>query len=384
MDYCYEFSYLEYMINDSYNNIILEASINEAKLIAEGNNLIDNITPINEGVADKVKAMIAKIVGAIGRIWGKFLESMNHLVTRDKDYLAKYKKIILEKTPLQDYKYKMYKYYPDGQKRVINTPIPAFNYQSLEKDLESQDTFIKKHFPNMVLNFSEDYKITEKAKTYFRGSEDELEINQSSLNMADLYNYCLEYPNIKNKIISDTKNIKTAANEVLNKVKTMKEYCVSPEIDLVNGVDIFSEGTYLSYLYENTILHEKVGLPENKPDESKPIEKTTTNPNDAYKSTSGEENKEVDKAKVEANGGVDEAVKRIQLYIKISGEILSAKLTVVEEIYKDYMTIIRFHVKDHVGVKNDDTDKPKDKASTQGTVSNGDNDKAAKDAINSI
>ena len=134
-NYCDEWNYVIYLSESTINKTNLIAAIQESVLTAQEKNTLNNMFVVTEGVAEKVKGAIAKIIAALTRIWGRFIEAMSALIKRDKNYLIKYKDIILKKTFLQNYTFTMYNYQV-GQPDLLGTYAPAFNFSSLEKDLQ--------------------------------------------------------------------------------------------------------------------------------------------------------------------------------------------------------------------------------------------------------
>ena len=65
-----------------------------------------NIRAINEAkLGDKIKTRWQKFVAFIKNMFAKFIESMTNILYNEKDYLEKYKDIILKKKPKEDMEY---------------------------------------------------------------------------------------------------------------------------------------------------------------------------------------------------------------------------------------------------------------------------------------
>lgn len=330
-----------------------EACINESILISSGDNNLQNIQLLQESVADKMKAAIMKILEGLSKIWEKFKETVATLIKKDKDYLDKYKDIILKKKPINA-DYNMYDY-QRGVSNILRSPIPIFNYNSMKDDLDDRETFINKHFSKYKAGDNKTNFI-DGTKAYFRGSVEQKKINSSQLNMTDIFNYCYTYDKIEGLIHKDLQSIQSAGKDAINMVEKMgRENKIAQE-----STNIFEDNKYYSFLYEAYITEEE--NPGNKKDEktnpSNPAASRTVNdgsssngskPSDHYKGTTG------DKSKMEEKD-VDSSVKvvtdRIRLYLNVCSEFIGAKESIAEEIYKAYMSIIKTHVRDHVGNKN--------------------------------
>ena len=194
----------------------------------------------------------------------------------------------------------------------------------------------------------------------FRGSEDEMNIPAKTLNMTDMYNYCIAYnANIKKTIEADSKNLQAAAKDAEAKVQQLQRESKN------ESTDLFGEDSYKSLLFENFYLTEavdiKAGTPTTPTPNTSGEAKDTKDPGKAYSSTSGEAKGITDEVK-----NLEEGLKKVQLYVKLVGEIMTSKMSSAENAYKDYMQIIRAHVKDHVGSKDTTNDKAPDSATVQG------------------
>jgi len=406
MEYTDEFSYAIYLAESTINRSYFKAAVRESILTAQNENTMKNMTILTEGVSEKIKAAINKIIAALTRIWGRFIESMNALIKRDKNYLIQYKDIILKKKFLQNYTFTMYQY-QKGQPNLLGTYAPAFNFSSLEPKLVDEETFVGAYFNKIeqIQKQNTDINFAEAVKIYFRGSAAEESISASEFNLTDAYNFCVNYQEITKKVETDSKNIKAAAEQVQQKIEQMAReekdtgeqstptnngnantpISTPTSTPTNNGAvggtngptttpqkesfDFFSVDSYKSFLYNTTIFNEvEISAQGQKPGgaSNTPGTKNTTNPSNATINQNGQNNADVNQSDVDKSGGSDSAVKKIELYIKIVGELMTAKCQVLEEMYKNYMQIIRAHVKDHVGSKDKTTDKPEDKATVQG------------------
>ena len=332
-----------------------EACLNEAILISE--NKLDEIHLVHEGFVDKVKSTIMKIMEGLKKLWAKFIEAMDTLIKKDKTYLDKYKQTILKKTPVEA-TYTMYKY-DIGVKNLLNSPIPVFNYNTMKDSLENEETFIAKSFSKFKP--SENVSFVDKVKAELRGSAEQVEVPSRQLNMTDMFNYCYTYDKIKDLINKDLNYVEKAAQDAINIVDKMAR---GKKIN-TESYNLFEDNKYYSLMYESYIHEEektteKVGNGMQR--EVKGGDGTApggTKPSEAYKGVNGE--KDNSKMKEEDVDGSAKAVNdRIRVYLKVCSDFIAAKLTIAEEIYKAYMSIIKTHVRDHLGNKGDN--KPADSA----------------------
>ena len=126
-------SYIYSSLYESYIQTKIDAeaklakALKESKVISESQ--YNNIVAINEAkITEKIKARWLKFVAFIKGIAAKFMESITNAVYSEKDYLDKYKEIILRREPKSDAEYSYTGNYEEGIKRMINTTVPLFVY----------------------------------------------------------------------------------------------------------------------------------------------------------------------------------------------------------------------------------------------------------------
>ncbi|MGL5751049.1 MAG: hypothetical protein ACRCXT_11015 [Paraclostridium sp.] len=388
------FKYNMFLANELAEQAEYEAFMNEAILISVNENTIDRISILNESFSEKLKSTILKIIGVFRKIWEKFIESVDVLIKNDASYLEKYKETILKRSMNKDAEYHMYNY-SKGVYNIVNSPVPAYDYNKYKDILVDEKSFIN---GTNIKN----YKIGEGSennsdtfKSYFRGSLDQSWIKGSQLNMTDMYNYCRDYKNIKDKIEKDKTNIVKAADE---SIKLIDKMAAENKIKNESFMEYFEDepSKYLSFVYESYI-NEKVdpdgnsssggeskantGTSSNTPDANKDKESKSIgggvqvkSANNAYKGIDGEkkDTKEDDVKSDSAKIASD----RVKVYLNVCCDIIAAKLTVSEEIYKAYMAIIKAHVRDHLGEKaNSKNTKRQDKGTN---YNNGKDDNSEK------
>ena len=366
-----QLSYKFFLAEQLAEQAKLERYINECVLISEGTNTFSNIDLIHEGFIDNVKNSMKKFLQAIANMWNKFLESMNNLLKTDRAYLEKYKDIILKKKPI-DADYNMYQY-EQGLPLLLKTDIPAININNMDQDLVDDETFMKKYFGSLIQGAKEPYKIGELARAKFRGGNgQEVTINSSKLNMTDMYNYCYTYKKLEDLIKKDITNIQKVSGDIIVKIDNMAR-----RGEIKNeSIDIYGNRQYLSSVYESYVHEATPGqrVEKDNQDNNSQAQNTTqqqgnttqNQPHQAYKSAEkGDANQEVNTEKT-----AKELSTKANRYLKICGEVLAAKQSIAEEIYKAYMSIIKAHVKDFVGKKDDKKD---DRAKQTGTNYSDDN-----------
>jgi len=369
--------YSMFLAEEVVENAKMTRYLNECLLIAEGNNNIVNIKAINESFVDSLKNGIKKLIAAIARMWGKFLEGMNNLVKADKNYLDKYRETILKKK-MKDYKLTMYKY---DVKTLVNASVPALNYGSMRDKLSSDETFISAYFNNYT-NPSSKASFVDQVKTKFRGSSEPIEMDSNKINMTDIFNYCYNYDQIRRSLEKDIGAIRVAGNTAIEVINKMAR-----DGEIQESTNIFEDAKYYSHINEGYISINELQVQKVEPNG------TSNNQNNNTNTTGNnqQQTKETNPAKANTNisnkdnasneddiknnaSNAKEDGDRLNRYLKICGDFLAAKLTISEEIYKEYMSLIKLHVRDYVGVKNDASDT---KAKDNGSNYNDNKDKSS-------
>ena len=373
----------------------IEAVVTESILISSGENNLQNMTSVNESIVDSLKNGIMKFMEALGRLWAKFVEAMDVLTKRDKGYLEKYKDIILKTKPINA-DYTMYDY-KKGVEHILRSPIPTFNYASMKEELDDTQKFIDKYLSRFMIG-NKDTNFIDGVKAYFRGSADQKKFNSSQLNMTDMYNYCYDYEKIKDMIDKDLKYIEKAAKDGINLVEKMgRENKIAQE-----SANIFEDNKYYSFVYEQFITegdnnqnnnnqnnnNHNNGNNKNNPSPTNPAASRSVEgggpngpnkPSGQYQGANNKDNKNPGVQEKDVNGEtVKVATDRIKVYMKVCSDFIAAKLTISEEVYKAYMSIIKVHVRDHLGKKGEN--KPMDNSTDYANNNNNsDGNKDTKD-----
>lgn len=324
-----------------------------------------NIRAINESkIKDKIKTKWEKFLAFIRNIFAKFMEAMTNLFSNDKEYLEKYKDIILTKKPKKGNKVSMPGNYEEAIKRCINVKVPIFDYDSYSKDLmqgESNDyeAIVKSLMGSHGFVYDKGKELKEQFKSYFLASTDN-QINKefSQLNFTNMYNFCYNSKQIE--------DIKKKDEDYLNQSTTKIQNAIATKIrERENANESFysNRGTYITEEDNN-----------NTNTNTNAISQTSTYADDTKKlviSTDDAE-KQVNNQTIDTNGknaeeSVSDLEKMVSKWNTVCGTIITAKCTALQQIYKDYMAIIRTHVRSYVGnTKDTNDDKKADKATDYG------------------
>lgn len=385
--YMYEAAYESYMQTKINNENALADMLN-SKLSLK----IESSVVLEAKMGDKIKSKWNKLIEFINGICAKFMETMSNVLLDQKEYLEKYKDIILKKKPKEDLKYSYTGDYAVGIDRLIKTELPIFNYGTHSAALkeEGDGAAVKLIMKDGAFSYDEGTTLAEQFKAYFTAAEKgQSEGNFTQLNMTDLYNFCYNFEQVKKIVDTDQKHLEqstaaidTAIKEEIRKAgeNTVTDQTTGSTKEPESGKtgDNGSEGG--DSKEESTVYREADDV--KKDDKPQKLKITTTNSNAASQTSSygnGENKKNLtdDQVKAGAAGGAAEAdgkdandaindvTKMTDKWIRICRALITSKLTACEQISRDYMEIIRTHVRSYGG--KDLKKKEDDKAQQQAT-----------------
>ena len=224
MDFTMDLDYELYLESVMEEQIELEHCVNEALALSDGD-LSKYREVFIESVGDKIKSGWQKFIGWIKKVWAKFTESLSNIFAGTKDYLDKYKDIILKKKVKDEFQVDI----PNhgiGLQRIVDTSIDVLQPNGIsdiissvlysnEKDEKSANAYLNNNTQIQKLNkVYEDAKVNQDAdqterldglKKYFLGGESRT-INMNELNMTDVFNTCYEKEKAINNITKEEKN----------------------------------------------------------------------------------------------------------------------------------------------------------------------------------
>ena len=403
-NYIYEAYYQDYISNMITNEEELARSLNN--IIPMNESAYRNVRAITEAKAgDTIKAKCNKFMDFIKNLIAKFMESLNSILLDYKDYLKKYEDIIKKKTPKAGLTYSCSGDYKIAISRCINTEVPIFDYEKFGNDLQDEENGEKNVVTKIMsgkpgFEYDEGGDLSSMFKSYFLATDEGPKDGKlSELNFTDMYNFCYNSSKINDIVKKDERRLENSTNAIINAAKTKVAEKSTTTTNPVNGnptppanpqVQPGNNSTIWRgagrYIVEadppaggggGTPSGGGGGTPQQSTD-NKPATKTNLNvtnsdatsqmgsySNDA-KENDTEENR---KAAGEDIGNKDEMDenklnKMSDEWLRICRIIFAAKITAVENIAKDYMTIIRAHVRSYTGKKDDIIDN---KTASKGT-----------------
>lgn len=352
-NYKEELQYILHMFECSLMDNKTEYVLEEVLLFENKETNIETFGLIQEKFTEKVKEGFKTLIENIAKLWARFLEAVNKFVKSDKDYLQKYKTVILNK-PLKEESYTMYPYWK-GYQLLLNSKVPAFNFSTLKDDLEDKDAFISKHF-NRFRPSDKNETYIQVATSMFKGSNKPVVCKAESINMTDLYNFCLDYDSNVAKLERDIKEIDKAGRSAIDMIDRNKPI----------GEHYYTLEKYFYSVINESIIYEEELVKKASSDQKTTTSSDSTRQKSEVKNVDGE-NKSMDEDDEKSIQDRNVDIDRVKLYMTTCTEFLGCKMSVLQETYKAYMFIIRDHIKSHVGTEKK-TDNVEAKNATDNSV----------------
>lgn len=393
MDYVAQWNYANYLIEMDNLDRRMSRSIQEALILSEGVDVANRFDLLQEGVVDKVKNIWNGLVRTIKNIFAKMVNGINAKLDDVKTYLTNYREFILNR-PYKLEGVRMKNYQPD---RIAKVHLEQFQFDNM-KQMDGNTAYMK-HYIQTYNGDGTDLGTWTKA--YFcGGSEDMVDIN--SLNMTDLYNFCMDWENkTKKELAADQSAVIKSADNVRNLIAQAEQNAKSEQIaqqkaedeqkkanqnsqqqaqsaqaagnpqgggtpEVVNGIqtkkgEVGGASFRYSDLYKSTVAITEIEIPAQQKASSGGNSgggnSTPTTPSPAATKFSSNvggvkgDAETSDTATAAYNDGKTyEAVeKAVDIYKNVTGAIAAAKITVCEDMFNDYYAIIKAHVKMYVG-----------------------------------
>lgn len=431
-----------YEYSNIYESYITNKITNEEAIATHLNTIIPmneasyrNIRAVNEAkISDKVKVKFDKIVAFIKNLLAKFMESISNILLNEKQYLEKYKDIILRKAPKHENEYSYTGDYATAVQRCINFQIPTFNYNTYAKDLQQDDsdaattaTVNKIMQGQQGFSFNNGDSISTQFKEYFLAwdkGETQGTFDDGKLNFKDMYNFCIKVKDIEtikkkdeNYIETTTKAIRTTIEQAIAKNQSLqnnqqqthendqvdsssKKYTKTELEDAVKKADeqlkkkeeyqkdnpeddkaikdveaarkvldeLRSKQNNGDYIEESAIsmFRSLYLMEDNNKDQNNDSKaggtntlKVTSAVTKIKNDSSNRQSLSDDEVKNNAEGGENDEVAMVQRaadrWLHIVQTIIAARCTALQQIAKNYMEIIRVHVRSYVGNEKDKT-----------------------------
>ena len=321
----------------SYDMFLMENHIGNLEV---KDYLVRNV--LKEGSVDimyeaSLQEAINTIVKKIADIFANYSHKVNSFFKIDKKFFDDNKDIIL-KNSFKSFKLKdLYTYNVDKMKEA---ECPPLDITSMDKDLESKDTFIKAEFNFYASNQKDDASFFDTVKSTLRGALRE-EVDASTLDPAQLLRFCQEFDNtVFNAIRRDIKTLQTSNNNISTYIKQLNKD--NSKADIQNDSYINTSDIIAGYFNEDG-EQQDTNTQQNNTTSKAGIDKTDT-----------DKVKDDIKVKVDNGEKLSDIKNKVSNYFKVCGDFLGGKMAVSIEAYNDYKRILKWHVKQYGGSDNTD------------------------------
>lgn len=412
--YVEQMRYFQYLQEQMQQENELNAYISECLCLSEGASLKE-FQMLHEAITDKASAAWNKALDFIRRMWAKFSETINNLVSMDNSYLKKYQDIILNRPIKFANRVKMNNC-AEAVKRMVKTQVKVIDSAILDDiptDTSNEDG-MNKIRNRMVPEWNsgnpeggnpDQNDFVGWLKNFFMANDKQIDADPkgSDFNIRDMFNFCYEYNNgqLKKSIDNDNTAIKRTSDEFEKEVKKAREDAKKKKDDEKNqdqkgqgdqqgdkskpGEDAFKPGeqgkqgttvvqqdnkakdqhveqhsTNMSLIYPNLTITEAMSLYEMEVTDKGTGSGTTKNDMSntaaaAQRNATADKKVNADEANKVAGGEMTEEdiSAKARIYITLSGNVATAKWTGCKYVYDEYMQFIRAHVRSYVGNDKD-------------------------------
>ena len=379
--YLYSEAYEQYIDDCIDNEFIIKDYIfnkmNEGTI-----SIFNEAEQLQDVVAKKWDGFTQFIDGILDRFW----KAMDTLVNSKRRYLEKYKDVILNKPPKENLEVTYTGDYKRGMELCKNESLPPFNYEAHADALRADgyEAALKTFMAGKDFRYKEGDDIAKDFKAYFIGVTDfdnpgktTIKLSNNEFSMKTLYNWCYNYQDLAAIDRRDRANLSQSRNAIINSIRKIKQENgedpnknANPTINptqnsaatanskpaettsTANGAEI-KENAYIDSsnawiaLSEDSENNTNTNNDQNK-------DSTPTSTGMEIKDTSSEGNSEngskEDAETKTKHKTVDQDINNItKKWIDISRAFCTGKLTAIQQISKDYMSIIVAHVKSYDG-----------------------------------
>ena len=347
----YESIYKDYIFNKMVQEQSLQKMISAELIMTESTTLKTKerkLTALYEAkISDKIKSTWNKFIDFINSLFAKFGESITNIVSSYKDYLVKYKDIILSKR----FKIKLTKALPGdyntGVNRCNDVKIPVFQYndQNMKVLLSDDDEqIVRLIIKDSSFEYDQARNLNDILKDYFLGIDKGIIDDLDKLKREDMYNFCLNADKIQTTQKQDMSALKSTTSVI--------ERAITNEVNKVNTEAYVIEGD------QNTGSNNNNNQGSNNNNNNNNVAKpgsVNTSPinsslDDDYKNKHDENDYKQDGEQAAKDGNnADNVTKAFDNWRKVCQSVITAKMTAQQAIAKDYMGIIRAHVRSYVG-----------------------------------
>ena len=370
----YESIYKDYIFNKMVQEQSLQKMISAELIMTESTTLKTKerkLTALYEAkISDKIKSTWNKFIDFINSLFAKFGESITNIVSSYKDYLVKYKDIILSKR----FKIKLTKALPGdyntGVNRCNDVKIPVFQYndQNMKVLLSDDDEqIVRLIIKDSSFEYDQARNLNDILKDYFLGIDKGIIDDLDNLKREDMYNFCLNADKIQTTQKQDMSALKSTTSVI--------ERAITNEVNKVNTEAYVIEGDQNTGSNNNNNNNNNNNQGSNNNNNNQGSNNNNNNNNnvakpgsvntspinssldDDYKNKHDENDYKQDGEQAAKDGNnADNVTKAFDNWRKVCQSVITAKMTAQQAIAKDYMGIIRAHVRSYVGKADNQED----------------------------
>ena len=373
IDLDYYAAYESYLATNIYNEtkiqnmLVTECGLSESAIILEAR------------TQDDVSNNWERFLNFIGRVYDRFVAAYEKHVMSNKKFLEKYKDNIVNTKGSDDVDYEYTGDYFEGINRIQNTQLPVFNYERDAQWLrqEGYEGAIKDFMAGKNFKYDPEKDMAEQFKNWFMAAERGTSKGKlSGLNFKVMFDFCYNYDTLKNSIERDIKGLRQSKNLLINAVnKEMRERGQDPNKQNNQQNNQPNNSAQQNNQNSNpqtnvntnnnnntgggaTAKSEAVWLNINEADDNANGNNNDNNNSNSNNggltiSNSDNETKDANGNTVEKKNkipgktnSVDQDIKNIvNKWTKMCRCFLTAKLTITQLIGKDFMNLIRAHLR---------------------------------------
>lgn len=318
----------------------------------------EKLQAVNEAIGAKIKKVFYNTIAKIKEIFAKFMEKLRGNFTTTKNYLDRYKEIILRKPFSNDiYGTKNLKF---GIDNIEDTGVARLDLTSMTTQLDTLEGAFGVCFRNEHPSNAFDITTADGQAKYWKtvfgmeGEEKRITGKDFQKNIKDYWDFLYDIRNIERSINKSIKDVEDTCNTVMKQAGADVE---KPEPQPQNASTVYSYLYNKTFVLENGVLTELNKYGDTAPNASQPAQ-SGENPaagDNAQKSYSqrmsnvDKDGDDPDNAGVAKKSGRPIMDTRCNNYTICATTMLKAKMSACEFIRSECMGIIRNEVQKYIG-----------------------------------
>lgn len=310
----------------------------------------EKIQAVNEAIGAKVKKIFYNTIAKIKEIFAKFMEKLRANFTTTKNYLDKYKNIILEK-PFSDDRYKS-KNLSDGISKIESIAVKRLNLTDMKDNMDTLDGAFGNCFTSTPNVGQFDLTTADGQGKYWKtvfgmeGNDMDFTGKQFQANIKQYWDFLYDIGKTEKTIKKTIKDIEDSVNAVMKQA--------GADVDKPNQESVYSYLYQKSFVLKNGILTEmeKLGSDNPQPASTGDNPAAGDNAQQSYsqrmKNIEGDD-KTDDNKDIAKKSGRPIMDTRCNNYAICATTMLKAKMSACEFIRSECMTLIRAEVQKYIG-----------------------------------